>query len=265
MSSHLSKDEQLLGSTAIGERLPYNDYTTIDWLHDLVCGQNYLPRSLQELIPLQIKDSFRYRSLHSKKGLKFRILSAWDSCQGWVAAALIGIFTALVAFLVDVAEATISDYKLGYCTSNVFRNRGACCTQKSPLLKIAEDVGEDCSAWRSWSDEYWVAFAVYVGFALLFGIVAGSVTMTTKANLPSVKQDEGTDGAGGDQGPLVGKSMYMAAGSGIPEIKTILSGFVIPHFLDFKVLVVKAVGVSYFTTLLSQFRRPSSCETINCL
>lgn len=35
ITSSLSK-EQLLGQTAIGERLPYNDYTTIDWLHDLV-------------------------------------------------------------------------------------------------------------------------------------------------------------------------------------------------------------------------------------
>lgn len=36
ISSHVSKDEQTLGALAIGERLPYNDYTTIDWLHDLV-------------------------------------------------------------------------------------------------------------------------------------------------------------------------------------------------------------------------------------
>jgi chloride channel 3/4/5 len=36
ISSHLSKEEEALGGTAIGERLPYNDYTTIDWLHDLV-------------------------------------------------------------------------------------------------------------------------------------------------------------------------------------------------------------------------------------
>lgn len=36
VSSAVSKDEQALGGTAIGERLPYNDYTTIDWLHDLV-------------------------------------------------------------------------------------------------------------------------------------------------------------------------------------------------------------------------------------
>ena len=35
-SSHISKEEQALGETAVGERLPYNDYTTIDWLHDLV-------------------------------------------------------------------------------------------------------------------------------------------------------------------------------------------------------------------------------------
>jgi chloride channel 3/4/5 len=36
ISSHVSRDEQALGETAVGERLPYNDYTTIDWLHDLV-------------------------------------------------------------------------------------------------------------------------------------------------------------------------------------------------------------------------------------
>ena len=36
LSSHVSKAEQALAATPVGERLPYNDYTTIDWLHDLV-------------------------------------------------------------------------------------------------------------------------------------------------------------------------------------------------------------------------------------
>ena len=36
IGSYVSKDEQALSSASIGERLPYNDYTTIDWLHDLV-------------------------------------------------------------------------------------------------------------------------------------------------------------------------------------------------------------------------------------
>lgn len=34
--SHVTKEELAMGSSTIGERLPYNDYTTIDWLHDLV-------------------------------------------------------------------------------------------------------------------------------------------------------------------------------------------------------------------------------------
>lgn len=34
ISSHISKEEHALGGTAVGERLPYNDYTTIDWLHE---------------------------------------------------------------------------------------------------------------------------------------------------------------------------------------------------------------------------------------
>ena len=36
IGSHVSKDEQALAAAPVGERLPYNDYTTIDWLHDLV-------------------------------------------------------------------------------------------------------------------------------------------------------------------------------------------------------------------------------------
>ena len=151
---------------------------------------------------------------------------------------MIGVFTAVVAFLVDVAEITVADYKSGYCTTNVFRNRESCCMSKSPLPRVLEEVGEDCLEWYNWSNTYAGAFAIYVGFALLFGIIAGSVTMTTRANLPAVNSDEG------EEAP-VGKAMYMAAGSGIPEIKTILSGFVIPHFLDFKVLVVKAVGSTF--------------------
>ena len=47
------------------------------------------------------------------------------------------------------------------------------------------------------------------------------------------------------QKAVTGKSIYLAAGSGIPEIKTILSGFVIPHILDLKVLVVKALGAVF--------------------
>lgn len=42
IASHVSKEEQLLADTSVGERLPYNDYTTIDWLHDLVRPEDIL-------------------------------------------------------------------------------------------------------------------------------------------------------------------------------------------------------------------------------
>ena len=45
LSSNLSKKEQALSLTTVGERLPYNDYTTIDWLHDLV--RSWRPLSVQ--------------------------------------------------------------------------------------------------------------------------------------------------------------------------------------------------------------------------
>ncbi|KAI4096360.1 MAG: hypothetical protein LQ339_007002 [Xanthoria mediterranea] len=230
LSTHVSKEEQLLAATSVGERLPYNDYTTIDWLHDLV------------------KDSFRSRIIHAQPGIRGSLGSAFESGQGWIAAALIGILTACVAFCVDVAEATVSDWKLGYCTTNVFSNRESCCTDRHRLGATKANLGEGCSAWHMWTDNYWRAFAVFVGFALVFGVISSSFTMLTKSTLPSAAPGHGDTSSrltnGGDQG-VVGKSMYLAAGSGIPEIKTILSGFVIPHFLDLKVLLIKAIGAVF--------------------
>jgi chloride channel 3/4/5 len=34
--SRITREESALAATAVGERLPYNNYTSIDWLHDLV-------------------------------------------------------------------------------------------------------------------------------------------------------------------------------------------------------------------------------------
>lgn len=96
-----------------------------------------------------------------------------------------------------------------------------------------------------WSGQYWASYGIYVGFAVLFGIIAGGVTMTTKANLPAAEQHHDEDHVDFNHEKPQGKSMYMAAGSGIPEIKTILSGFVIPGFLGWKVLLVKAVGSTF--------------------
>lgn len=224
LSSRLSKDERALhaSSGSVGERLAYNDYTTIDWLHDLV------------------KDSARFRQLRNNLpgGLRGRCALWWDAAQGWTAAVLIGVLTAAVAYLVDVSVALLADWKEGRCGG------------WGGWSEARQRCGD---RWHSWSSSWGMAFVVYVGLALLYGLVAGSVTLRTKTNLPAVKSKEDTDEARSDSASstdqftetTTGKMMYMAAGSGIPEIKTILSGFVIPHFLDFKVLATKAVGATF--------------------
>lgn len=199
--------------------------------------------------------------------------------EGWVAATLIGILTAFVAFVVDISVAIVSDWKEGYCSRNIFLDRSACCapafasglgstftrrgasvlTLASPLLRrgsaqvgsLGESELEGCEGWHQWAPDSWgSAYVIYIAFALLFGIIAGSVTMTTRANLPAVTKVEGSEenpeiAATASSISSEGKMMYMAAGSGIPEIKTILSGFVIPNFLTLKVLVVKAIGATF--------------------
>jgi hypothetical protein len=54
--------------------------------------------------------------------------------------------------------------------------------RRGPLLSFA-DTGENCAEWQVWSSNYYGAFGVYVGWALLFGILAGYVTVTTKRSL----------------------------------------------------------------------------------
>ncbi|CVL07627.1 related to CLC chloride channel protein [Fusarium mangiferae] len=192
------------------DSLPYSDYHTIDWLQDLVQDSHRRDNS----------------SLYLRRGIRYRITKLWDSSQGWVAAFLIGLLTASIAAFVDVSVEVVADLKDGYCTNNIFLSRRACCSSETI-----------CQNWKPWTESYVHAYAIYVGLALAFGIIAGSVTATTKMNLTAVAPEKERSSASPS-----GKVMYMAAGSGIPEIKTVLSGFCIPHLFDLKVLIVKAVG-----------------------
>ncbi|KAF4439348.1 hypothetical protein F53441_12627 [Fusarium austroafricanum] len=196
------------------ENLPYNDYHTNDWLQDLV------------------KDSQRrdISGLDTRRGIRYLLSESWDASQGWVAAIAIGLLTACLAAAVDVSVETVADWKDGYCSNNVFLSRRSCCSSEA-----------DCLHWKPWTESYFSAYAIYVGLSLAFGIIAGSITMTTKRTLTAVAPENEND-----QTPRAGgKVMYMAAGSGIPEIKTVLSGFSIPHLFDLKVLIVKAIGATF--------------------
>lgn len=145
---------------------------------------------------------------------------------------------------------TVSDWKQGYCTTNPFLSMEACCEDEPPLLLSEPGLAGQCKEFHKWTPNFGGAFAIHVAMAIGFGIISSSATMLTKSSLPAVASDQSSKGTDDGDPPLqkrpaVGKSMYMAAGSGIPEIKTILSGFVIPDFLSFRVLLVKAFGAIF--------------------
>lgn len=222
LPSHTTIDKRLSNAGNAGERVPYQDYTAINWLQDLV------------------KDGERRGQLDSvaRGGLRGRASALLDAIHGWIAAAIIGALTAMVAYAVDIGVETVADWKEGYCTAKPWLARRACC-----------ELGDECKYWKTWTASFGSSYVIYAGLALVFGSIAGGLTKTTKTILPSLDfgldgDDEGSQSDNQSQSaqPAMDQTMYMAAGSGIPEIKTILSGLVIPNFLNFKVLVVKALG-----------------------
>ena len=85
ISSTVTKDEQQLAGSTVGERLPYNDYTTIDWLHDLV--PTYVARTNcpvliygkgQRLLPLSLYSIASRTAIQSSVSVR-RLL--WMDCR----------------------------------------------------------------------------------------------------------------------------------------------------------------------------------------
>ncbi|MBE3109797.1 MAG: chloride channel protein, partial [Acidobacteria bacterium] len=124
-----------------------------------------------------------------------------------------------------------------------------------------------CEDWRDWSDVFsasplgamWTEYGIY--FVLVVSLSAASclVTLTTKTVVPSafrlatfdenLAAEETHDDPHGDEAgsprqqterseppPMV---YYSAAGSGVAEVRVILSGFVLHGFLGLKTLIIK--------------------------
>lgn len=231
------------------ERVWYDQFTSTDWVHD------------------SIADAFRVRDLRSRKDIRGRIYAWFDGAQGWILVAIIGVITACIAYFVNVTETAIFDIKEGYCKEGWYFGKRKCCYG-----------GEECPAWRTWGvamktaglEEKWIDFAAYVFFMVLFAAAACLLTLTTRTEIPSAfsmttldenlgadrKREGDADGYSFKgvispteplPSPTKPSSMvyYPAAGSGVAEVKVILSGFVVHGYLGVKTLVVKTVALVF--------------------
>ncbi|KAI0435159.1 chloride channel [Xylaria sp. FL1042] len=234
------------GSIAPDERIWYDQFTCTDWVHD------------------GIADAHRMKQLRGRKDWWGRLVVLFDGAQGWILSAVVGVLVALLAYCVNVAETTIFDYKDGYCARAWYLREKRCCPHGL------------CTDWRSWSEvlgghpfgDKWTEFVIYVLAVVGLSILACLLTLTTKTIVPSayrmstldenlaaehsqMPMDVDNEGSGSvsptqtpQDEPLPPPMVYYsAAGSGVAEVRVILSGFVLHGFLGLKTLIIKSIGL----------------------
>ncbi|KAK8160686.1 chloride channel [Phyllosticta citrichinensis] len=231
------------------DRVWYDQFTSTDWVHD------------------SIADAYRVKNLRNRKDLRGRIQAWFDGAQGWVLVAIIGVLTAMAAYFVNVTETVLFDYKGGYCTTHWYWNKKKCCLGAT-----------GCSEWESWSnvvlnkkiDDIWIEYGAFILFVIVLAMLSSCLTLTTKTVIPSrfslatLDEDLGaesltsssTKSGKNDEGrkrsisPLEDTSekrppmvYYSAAGSGVAEVRVILSGFVLHGYLGLRTLTIKLVAL----------------------
>ncbi|KAF4957638.1 hypothetical protein FGADI_3000 [Fusarium gaditjirri] len=241
---HESSMAESKGTIFPDERMWYDQFTSTDWVHDAIA------------------DSYRVKELRSRKDFWGRVRIIFDGAQGWILSALCGFLVALMAYTVDVAESTVFDFKEGYCGKAWYLSRKRCCAE------------EACEEWVRWahvvnspSGDIWRSFAIYMAFVLALALIACWMALWTKTVVPSAYQlttldenlavdeltqaydDSNTSESSTPQPqpnpkpenpPMV---YYSAAGSGVAEVRVILSGFVLHGFLGARTLIIKMAAL----------------------
>ncbi|KAI1074460.1 chloride channel [Whalleya microplaca] len=188
-----------------GRRVGYEDLTAIDWIFEYT------------------KERQRLRVLYSSAtGIIGYVQQLLDSSQIWVVLVLTGIAVGALAAGIDVASDWLGDIKTGYCASGrdggaFYLNKQFCC--------FGYDQGAKCLGWKPWAAALGIGSVGGKWFIEYFFFLLLSVTFALCA------------------GFLVKEYAIYAKHSGIPEIKTVLGGFVIRRFLGGWTLVTKSLGL----------------------
>ena len=188
-----------------GRRVGYDDLTAIDWIFEYT------------------KERQRLRYLYSRAtGLLGYVQQMLDASQIWIILIATGVASGVLAAGIDVASDWLADLKTGYCRTGdgggrFYLNRGFCCWGHESLAQ--------CQGWTSWSAALHVRSAAG-GFVVEY--IFYSLYSVFFAFCASV---------------LVRDFASYAKHSGIPEIKTVLGGFVMRRFMGGWTLVVKSLGL----------------------
>ncbi|KAH8705747.1 putative voltage-gated chloride channel [Talaromyces proteolyticus] len=188
-----------------GRRVAYDDLTAIDWVFEYM------------------KERQRKRLLYSTdQGLLGHLRQILDGSHVWAVLVITGVAVGLIAACIDIASDWLGDLKLGYCKSDqganqFYLNRNFCCWGH-------EDFSQ-CIGWVPWRTAlgissrgggYVMEYFFFVMFSVLF---ASCACILVRSFAPYAKH------------------------SGIPEIKTVLGGFVMKRFMGGWTLAIKSIGL----------------------
>uniref|UniRef100_A0A646QE68 Chloride channel protein n=1 Tax=Hemiscolopendra marginata TaxID=943146 RepID=A0A646QE68_9MYRI len=184
----------------------YDDFHTIDWIRDIA------------------RDRMRHRYILKKKheSIFNLVKGAHDAWSGWLCVFLVGVAAGTVAGIIDIGAGWMADLREGICPQAFWLNREQCCWSSNSTLFD----GFLCPQWFLWPEvfslgrtgawAYIVQYYFYIVWSMFF---ASLCVMLVRTFAP------------------------YAVGSGIPEIKTILSGFIIRGYLGKWTLLIKSIGV----------------------
>eukprot|EP00756_Hemistasia_phaeocysticola_P045549 Hpha_TRINITY_DN19297_c0_g1::TRINITY_DN19297_c0_g1_i1::g.194396::m.194396/K05012/CLCN3_4_5; chloride channel 3/4/5 len=147
---------------------------------------------------------------------------AWEETKGWVTVLLTGVTVGWLAGLIDTASEWLGDLKQGWCREFFWLSKSKCCPA-APSGTPAKLFHGKCAQWATWSQavRHWPPGVVdCVGYVVIGVGYAVLCAWLVRTFAP------------------------YAAGSGIPEIKTILSGISIGRYLSGWTLLIKSVGLT---------------------
>ncbi|KAK4202663.1 putative chloride channel protein [Triangularia verruculosa] len=191
-----------------GRRVGYEDLTAIDWIFEYT------------------KERQRQRSLLSRtSSLGFPLLGFMqrilDASQVWVILILSGLAVGTLTAGIDVTTDWLGDIKYGFCSTvdggAFYLSKAACCYGYDEISK--------CQGWKTWGSALGATSRGGAWFAEYAVYLVLAVTFALSASL------------------LVKEYAVYAKHSGIPEIKTVLGGFIIKRFLGLWTLITKSLGL----------------------
>ncbi|PVV00816.1 hypothetical protein BB560_004790 [Smittium megazygosporum] len=162
------------------------------------------------------KDRERLHLLkNSAKSYLGKLKLIYEMSQTWIILLLVGITIGIFSTFISVSTQWLIDLKDGYCSTGFYLNQKFCCW-------MTEDFCED---WVTWGESIGVTWSIGENLIQFLSTLVDAIVFSALSTF------------------LVTFYSPYAAGQGIAELKTIMSGFLIREFLSIKTMLIKSVSV----------------------